>query len=79
MARSLELARLALPSKHSINELKYFTARVSGVAGSGATARQCHDLNEIGTFWKVEAHLACFGVEDDAATGREPSGCREAD
>ena len=56
----LELARLKLPPKHSIIKLEYFTSRVSGVADSGATARQQFYLDALGTLPKVETRLGSF-------------------
>ena len=56
----VELARQVLPAGHSIEKLKYFTARVSGASDSGAPARQQIYLNALRTLPEVEVHFGSF-------------------
>jgi hypothetical protein len=56
----VELARQVLPPGHTIDKLKYFTARVSGASDSGAPARQQVYLNALRTLPQVEIHFGSF-------------------
>ena len=59
----LDLVKLAyqvLPSGHTVERLKYFTARVSGARDSGTPARQQTYLNALATLPEVEIHFATF-------------------
>ena len=54
----VDLSYLLLPSGHTIDKLKYFTARVSGASDPYAPARQQIYLNALRTLPEVEI---CFG------------------
>jgi hypothetical protein len=56
----VELARQVLPPGHTIDKLKYFTARVSGASDSGAPARQQAYLSALRTLPEVEVHFGNF-------------------
>jgi hypothetical protein len=56
----VELARQFLPPGHSVDKVKYFTARVSGVSDPGAPGRQQIYLNALGTLPKIEIHFGSF-------------------
>lgn len=56
----VKLAKLLLPTEHHIDRLRYFTARVSGIANAGAPARQHRYLQALGTLPEVRVHLGRF-------------------
>ena len=59
----LDLVKLAyqvLPSAHTVERLKYFTARVSGARDSGAPGRQQVYLNALATLPEVEIRFETF-------------------
>ena len=56
----VELSRLLLPPACTIDRLLYFTARVSGIADSGAPARQHAYLSALRTLPEVEVHFGNF-------------------
>ena len=59
----LDLVKLAyqvLPRGHTVERLKYFTARVSGAADPGAPARQQMYLKALATLREVEIHFGTF-------------------
>ena len=56
----VKLAELLLPDGHRINRLRYFTARVSGMANSGAPARQHRYLQALSTLPEVRVHMGRF-------------------
>ena len=56
----VKLAELLLPDGHHINRLRYFTARVSGIANPGAPARQHQYLQALGTLPEVRVHMGRF-------------------
>ena len=59
----LDLAKLAgllLPDGHVIDRVRYFTARVSGIANPGSPARQHAYLQALGTLPEVRMHMGRF-------------------
>ena len=56
----VELSRQLLPKECTVDRLRYFTARVSGVSDSGAPARQHAYLQALGTLAEVRVHLGRF-------------------
>ena len=54
------LAREFLPVGHTVEKIKYFTARVSGAADPGAPRRQHAYLSALGTLPEVEIHYGRF-------------------
>ncbi len=56
----VELARQILPPGHTIEKVKYFTARVSGATDSGAPARQQIYINALRTLPEVEIYFGNF-------------------
>ena len=59
----LDLVKLAyqfLPPDHSVERLRYFTARVSGARDPGAPARQQKYLSALATLPPVEIHYGDF-------------------
>lgn len=74
----VELARQVLPHGHSIDRIKYFTARVSGASDPKAPARQHRYLSTLGTsrggdlLWKLPG-------EDGVAAPNESTHRRESD
>lgn len=56
----VELTRQIIPAGHSIDKVKYFTARVSGAHDPGAPARQQVYLNALRTLPDVEIHFGSF-------------------
>lgn len=56
----VELARQVLPAGHSIEKVKYFTARVSGASDPGAPARQQVYLKALWTLPEMEIHFGSF-------------------
>ena len=56
----VKLAYQVLPSGHTVERLKYFTASVSGARDTGAPRRQQIYLNALATLPGVEIHLGRF-------------------
>ena len=56
----VELTRQILPAGHTIDKVKYFTARVSGAQDPGAPARQQVYFNALRTLPEVEIHFGRF-------------------
>ena len=56
----VRLSAQVLPSICVIDKVLYFTARVSGLSGPGAPARQQVYLSALGTLPKLEAHFGSF-------------------
>lgn len=56
----VKLAYQVLPSGHTVERLKYFTASVSGARDTGAPRRQQIYLNALETLPEVEIHLGRF-------------------
>jgi hypothetical protein len=56
----IELAKQVLPATHTVERVKYFTARVSGAADPDAPRRQHAYLSAIDTFSEVEIHYGRF-------------------
>jgi uncharacterized LabA/DUF88 family protein len=56
----VELAEQILPADHSIDQVKYFTARVSGALDSDAPRRQQIYLSALATLSQVEIHYGRF-------------------
>ena len=56
----VKLAELLLPDGHRVDRLRYFTARVSGIANPGAPARQHAYLQALGTLPEVRVHMGRF-------------------
>jgi uncharacterized LabA/DUF88 family protein len=55
-----ELVRQLLPATHTIDKLKYFTARVSGAADPGSPLRQQIYLDALATIPNLEIHFGRF-------------------
>ena len=56
----VKLAEFLLPDEYEVDRLRYFTARVSGIANSGAPARQHRYLQALGTLPEVRVHFGRF-------------------
>jgi len=56
----VELAKHLVPATHTIEKVKYFTARVSGAADPGAPRRQHAFLSALATLPEVEIHYGRF-------------------
>jgi uncharacterized LabA/DUF88 family protein len=56
----VELAKQILPPNHTIDKVKYFTARVSGAADPDAPRRQHAYLSALQTLPEVEIHYGRF-------------------
>ena len=56
----VKLSKSLLPAGHSVARVKYFTARVSGVADPDAPRRQRVYLNALRTLPEVETHFGHF-------------------
>jgi len=56
----IELVKQMLPATHTINKLKYFTARVSGSVDPSAPVRQHAYLSALSTLPDVEIHYGRF-------------------
>ncbi len=56
----VELSRLLLPPGHTVEKVKYFTARVSGADDPDAPKRQHAYLLALGTLPQVEIHFGRF-------------------
>lgn len=56
----VELSRQVLPPGHTIDKVKYFTARVSGASDPGAPARQQIYFKALQTLPEVEIHFGSF-------------------
>lgn len=56
----VELTQQLIPSSHTIERLKYFTARVSGAVDPTVPARQQAYLSAIATLPQVEIHYGRF-------------------
>ncbi|HVZ70054.1 MAG TPA: NYN domain-containing protein [Rhizomicrobium sp.] len=54
------LVRQLVPTKYSIDRLKYFTARVSGASDPSAPVRQKLYLDALGTVPEIEIHYGRF-------------------
>lgn len=55
---------MGLPAGHSIDKIKYFTARVSGAEDPDTPARQQAYLNALATLPSVEVHFGSFLSKD---------------
>lgn len=55
-----ELVRLLIPPDHTINKIKYFTARVSGATDPDTPRRQAIYLNALRTLPEIEIHFGNF-------------------
>jgi hypothetical protein len=56
----VELSRRLLPSTHTVEKIKYFTARVSGASDPDAPKRQQIYLTALATLPQVEIHYGRF-------------------
>ena len=56
----VELAKQILPAGHTVDKVKYFTARVSGVADPDAPRRQHAYLSALATLPEIEIHYGRF-------------------
>ena len=56
----VELARQLLPAGHAVDQLNYYTARVSGVSDPQAPARQHAYLRALRTLPEVTLHFGSF-------------------
>lgn len=56
----VELARVVLPAKHTIEKLKYFTAPVSGVVDHAAPRRQQTYISALETLPEVQVYKGRF-------------------
>jgi hypothetical protein len=56
----VELAKQLLPPNHTVDKVKYFTARVSGASDPGAPKRQQALLSALSTLSEVELHYGRF-------------------
>jgi hypothetical protein len=56
----IELSKRLLPATHTINRVKYFTARVSGAANSSAPRDQQAYLAALQTIPEIEIHFGRF-------------------
>ena len=54
------LARQVLPATHTVEKIKYFTARVSGAADPDAPRRQHLYLSALSTLPEIEIHYGRF-------------------
>ncbi len=56
----VKLADVLLPDENEVDRLRYFTARVSGIANAGAPGRQHVYLQALGTLPEVRVHMGRF-------------------
>ena len=63
----VRLAALLVPRGHTIDRLRYFTARVSGKSDPGAPGRQQMYLKALATLPEVEIHYGQFSVPSPAS------------